>query len=191
MRWPGTSAREHARKMRIVTLWLWYRDVLRAAWGLGNSARRSGACLMRDAHRAGQTSRGVERDEDANCRGSGERGGGDGAAISAAAGDLSLSNKWRVECSEGANSDGTILFRVTPRAARRPRSPCRSRTGAARTVWRVTSAMRSATRSTEAVPQRDRRRRGRAAEEEGRAPNFELKLVSSTVKSVRFDIEKE
>ena len=27
---------------------------------------------------------------------------------------LSLSNKWRLEVSEGANNDGTLLFRFTP-----------------------------------------------------------------------------
>ncbi len=36
-------------------------------------------------------------------------------AAPAFAEDLKLSNKWRVEVSEGAKSDGTILFRVTPK----------------------------------------------------------------------------
>ena len=34
---------------------------------------------------------------------------------------LSYSNKWRIEVSEGANSDGEIIFHVTP-ASSRPRS---------------------------------------------------------------------
>ncbi len=29
--------------------------------------------------------------------------------------DLSFSNKWRIEVSEGANSDGEIIFQVTPK----------------------------------------------------------------------------
>ena len=31
-----------------------------------------------------------------------------------AAGDLRYSNKWRIEVSEGANSDGVFVFHVTP-----------------------------------------------------------------------------
>jgi hypothetical protein len=34
--------------------------------------------------------------------------------VSADEADARTSNKWRVEFSEGANSDGVIMFRVTP-----------------------------------------------------------------------------
>ena len=37
------------------------------------------------------------------------------AATPASAEELKLSNKWRVNVSESAKSDGTILFRVTPK----------------------------------------------------------------------------
>ena len=37
------------------------------------------------------------------------------ASQAAPAHELRLSNKWRIEVSDGANNDGTILFRVTPK----------------------------------------------------------------------------
>jgi len=35
--------------------------------------------------------------------------------LSAVAGDLHYSNKWRIQIKEGANNDGTIQIRVTPK----------------------------------------------------------------------------
>lgn len=116
-------------------------------------------------------------------------------AMSAAAGEekkLDLSNKWRVECSEGANSDGVILFRVTPKDGTPtevavPIEDGRSENGVARDIrdaFRKTldpKQYHSETDDGEDVLLK--KRRG--------APNFELKLLSSTVKSVRFDVEKE
>ena len=105
---------------------------------------------------------------------------------------LDLSNKWRVECSEGANSDGVILFRVTPKDGTPtevavPIRDGRSENGVARDIrdaFRNTldpKKFHSETDDGEDVLLK--KRRG--------APKFELKLVSSTVKSVRFDVEKE
>ncbi len=37
------------------------------------------------------------------------------SAAAPAAGELSYSNKWRLEVSEGANNDGVMRFRVTPK----------------------------------------------------------------------------
>ena len=36
-------------------------------------------------------------------------------SLGASAGDLHYSNKWRIQISEGANNDGTIQIRVTPK----------------------------------------------------------------------------
>lgn len=117
------------------------------------------------------------------------------AAVPASAGaekKLDLSNKWRVECSEGANSDGTILFRVTPKDGTPTEVAVaikdgRSENGVARDIrdaFRNTldpKKFHSETDDGEDV----------LLKKKGGAPNFELKLVSSTVKSVRFDVEKE
>ena len=37
------------------------------------------------------------------------------AQVPAAATDLKYSNKWRIEIKEGANNDGVLRFRVTPK----------------------------------------------------------------------------
>jgi hypothetical protein len=37
------------------------------------------------------------------------------AQVPAATGDLKYSNKWRIEVKEGANNDGVLRFRVTPK----------------------------------------------------------------------------
>ena len=117
------------------------------------------------------------------------------AAMPASAGDekkLDLSNKWRVECSEGANSDGTILFRVTPKGGTPtevavPITNGRSENGVARDIrdaFRNTldpKKFHSETDDGEDV----------LLKKKGGAPHFELKLVSSTVKGVRLDIETE
>ena len=80
------------------------------------------------------------------------------------------SNKWRIEFSEGANSDGVIVFRVTPIGGQ------------------PTNINASITDGT---------RENRVASEDvlvkrrGDTPNFSLELVSNSVKSVRIDIERE
>ena len=110
---------------------------------------------------------------------------------SAMADELNLSNKWRVEVSEGANSDGTILFRVTPKDGQPIDVPVAIKDG--RRENGVAKDIRDAFRATldpktfhsETDDGEDvllKKRKG---------PNFELKLVESSVKSVRIDIEKE
>lgn len=105
---------------------------------------------------------------------------------------LHLSNKWRVECSEGANSDGTILFRVTPKGGTPtevavPITNGRSENGVARDI-------RDALRNT-LDPKKFHSETDDGEDvllkKKGGAPHFELKLVSSTVKGVRLGIETE
>ena len=117
------------------------------------------------------------------------------AAMPASAGDekkLDLSNKWRVECSEGANSDGTILFRVTPKGGTPtevavPITNGRSENGVARDIrdaFRNTldpKKFHSETDDGEDV----------LLEEKGRCSELRAEARPSTVKSVRFDVEKE
>lgn len=105
--------------------------------------------------------------------------------------DLKLSNKWRVEVSEGAKSDGTILFRVTPKDGQPVDVPVAIKDGTRENT--VAKHIRDAFRSTldkeafhsETDDGEDvllKKRKG---------PNFELKLVESTVKATRIQVEKE
>ncbi len=107
------------------------------------------------------------------------------------AGDLKLSNKWRVEVSEGANNDGTILFRVTPKGGTSVDVPVaikkgRGENGVAddiRDAFKATldkDTYHSETDDGEDVLLKKRK-----------GPDFELKLVESDVKGTRIHVEKE
>jgi hypothetical protein len=107
------------------------------------------------------------------------------------AGDLKLSNKWRVEVSEGANNDGTILFRVTPKDGAPVDVPVAIRKGRGENA--VAKDIRDAFKATldkdtyhsETDDGEDvllKKRKG---------PDFELKFVESDVKGTRIRVEKE
>jgi hypothetical protein len=113
------------------------------------------------------------------------------AAAPAFADDLKLSNKWRVEVSEGAKSDGTILFRVTPKDGTAVDVPVAIKDGTSEN--HVARTIRDAFRATldkdEFHSETDdgedvllKKRKG---------PNFELKFVESDVKAVRIRVKKE
>jgi hypothetical protein len=104
---------------------------------------------------------------------------------------LKLSNKWRIEIAEGSNNDGTLLFRVTPDKGTPtdvliPISKGRSENGVARDVKDALKAkLDPKTYHIEIDDGEDvlvKRRKG---------PNFEVKLVESTLKGTRIDVEKE
>ncbi len=112
-------------------------------------------------------------------------------AAPALADDLKLSNKWRVQVSEGAKSDGTILFRVTAKDGQPVDVPVAIKDGTSEN--NVARTIRDAFRATldkgEFHSETDdgedvllKKRKG---------PNFELQLVESTVKATRISIEKE
>jgi hypothetical protein len=107
------------------------------------------------------------------------------------AGDLKLSNKWRVEVSEAANNDGTILFRVTPKDGAPVDVPVAIRKGRGENA--VAKDIRDAFKATldkdtyhsETDDGEDvllKKRKG---------PDFELKFVESDVKGTRIRVEKE
>jgi len=112
-------------------------------------------------------------------------------ADSAPAARLNLSNKWRLEVSEGANNDGTLLFRVTPDQGM-PQDVLvtlkkgRGENGVARDIRDTFKAQldgkiyKVETDDGEDVLVKKRK-----------GPNFEVKLIESTVKGTRVNIEKE
>jgi len=112
-------------------------------------------------------------------------------ADSAPAARLNLSNKWRLEVSEGANNDGTLLFRVTPDQGM-PQDVLvtlkkgRGENGVARDIRDTFKAqLDGKVYKVETDDGEDvlvKKRKG---------PNFEVKLIESTVKGTRVNIEKE
>jgi hypothetical protein len=113
------------------------------------------------------------------------------AAVAAPEAKLNLSNKWRLEVSEGANNDGTILFRITPDKGT-PQDVVvtlkkgRGEDGCARDIRDTFKAqLDKKTYHIEIDDGEDvlvKKRKG---------PNFEIKLVESTVKGTRVNVEKE
>jgi hypothetical protein len=105
--------------------------------------------------------------------------------------ELKLSNKWRIEVSEGSHNDGTMLFRVTPKGG---------------TPTDVSVAIKNGRGENEVA--RDIRDGFRATLGEKAfhveiddgedvlvkkksGPDFEVKLVEATVEGTRINVEKE
>jgi hypothetical protein len=114
------------------------------------------------------------------------------AATTRGTDDLRYSNKWRIEVSEGANSDGEFVFHVTPR-------------GGATQVITVTvddgeSEDRVARTIKKAFEKQLDTRRYDIEMDDGEdvlvnkdltEPQFALEVISSTVQSVRLRLQKE
>ena len=114
------------------------------------------------------------------------------AAAAEADPELDYSNAWRIEVSEGANSDGEILFRVTPKG------------GAAQDVKVVIDDGTSEDHVARVIKntfedQLDTSKYDIEMDDEEDVlvkkdltePRFALVVVSSTVKSVRLRLQKE
>ena len=114
------------------------------------------------------------------------------ASGTAAADDQpSYSNKWRVEVSESAKSDGTMLFRVTPKEGTPVEVTVAIKDG--RGENNIAKDIRDAFKAaldpksfhTETDDGED------VLLKKKKGPDFALVLVESTVEAVRLNIEKE
>ena len=112
-------------------------------------------------------------------------------AQAAPAAPLKLSNKWRIEVREGANNTGTLLFRVTPDKGTATDivvniKKGRSENGVAADVKNaLKKALDAKVYHVETDDGEDvliKKRKG---------PDYEVKLVESTLKGTRIDVEKE
>ncbi len=103
----------------------------------------------------------------------------------------SYSNKWRIEVSEGANSDGTILFRVTPKdgTATDVAVAIKKGRGENNVADDIRDAMKSTLNPKEFHAEVDDGEDVLVKKRAG--PDFALVLVESSVKGVRIHIEKE
>jgi hypothetical protein len=115
-------------------------------------------------------------------------GAGSAAGI---AGDLSLSNKWRIEVSEGANSDGVIHFRVTPDGGQPTdvEIPIKDGRGENNIASDIAKSFKATLDKDTFHAETDDGEDVLVKKRKG--PDFELKLVESTVKGTRINIEKE
>jgi len=112
-------------------------------------------------------------------------------ATAAPAAPLKLSNKWRIEVSEGANNTGTLMFRITPDKGTATDvivniEKGRSENGVATDIKNTfKKALDPKVYHVETDDGEDvlvKKRKG---------PNFEVKFVESTLKGTRINIDKE
>ena len=102
------------------------------------------------------------------------------------------SNKWRIEFSEGANSDGVIMFRITPTGGEAIDVSASITDGTRENS--VASKVRDAFKAQ--LPDGAYHVEKDDGEDvlvkrRGDTPSFSLELVSNSVKSVRIHIERE
>jgi len=102
------------------------------------------------------------------------------------------SNKWRIEMSEGAKPDAGIIFYMTPEGSEPFEIPVPINTGTSenKVARKIQGAFQKALSGDEYNVEVDD---GEDVPVKKRAKgvNFELALVSSTVKAVRFKLDRE
>lgn len=106
--------------------------------------------------------------------------------------DTSLSNKWRIEVSEGAKSTGTMVFRITPKGqpALEVRVDVEDGTRENKVAVRIRDAFREQLPKDAFHMERDDGE-DVLVKRKLKTPRFALSLVSSNVKAVRIRIDKE
>ena len=112
--------------------------------------------------------------------------------LPAAAAELEPSNKWRIEVSEGANSDGTISFQVTPVGGEpiQVSAPVKNGRGENGVARDIRDAFRATLDEKQFSAETDDGEDVLVKKRHG-APDFGLEFTGSTAKSVRIDVEKE
>lgn len=110
---------------------------------------------------------------------------------SAGANAMPVENKWRLQFSGNAESDGVLVLSITPRGgeARVIEIPVARRTGENAVARRVRDVLREAVGDDYKVERDDgedvlvKRRRGRAV--------FNVTVVSNSIKGVRLNLDQE
>ena len=113
-------------------------------------------------------------------------------AVAQDAAKLDLSNKWRIQISEGAKSDGELRFLISPKDG----TPLevaveikdgRWENGIAKDIRdRLRQALDAKAFHVEVDDGEDV-----LVQKRGKAPRFEVRLLESTVKATRIGIDKE
>jgi|SRR5210317_2225110 len=106
--------------------------------------------------------------------------------------NTSLSNKWRIQVSEGAKSTGYLVFRITPDG----QAPTDVTVGIVEGARenKIASVIRDAFRAqlpADAYKIEKDDGEDVLVKRRGDTPRFALALISSTVKSVRIRLDKE
>ena len=103
-----------------------------------------------------------------------------------------LSNKWRINCSEGSHNDGTVVFRVTPKdgTAQDVTVNIKKGRGENGIATDISNTLKAALdKKTFHVETDDGE--DVLVKKRGSGTDFELALVSSTLEGPRFNVRKE
>ena len=114
------------------------------------------------------------------------------ATVTKPARDLSYSNSWRIEVSEGANSDGEIIFNLTPKGSTTQVVTVKIDNGTsedhvARVIKRAFEKQLDTSKYDIEIDDGE----DVLVKKDLTEPVFALEVVSSTVKSVRLRLQKE
>lgn len=107
--------------------------------------------------------------------------------------DARPSNKWRIECSSDADSDGVVTLLLSPKDAEaiEVSIPITKDTG----ENAVARAIRNALKADERVAKRYKVEvddgEDVLVKKRGGEPDFDLKVVSNTVKGIRINLDRE
>ncbi len=113
-------------------------------------------------------------------------------AVAQPAKKLSVSNKWRMECSGNAESDGTVVVKLSqqdadPITVEIPVTKGTSENGVAKTIVKVLKA--NLDKKAFHVERDDGE--DVLVKKKGKTKNFGLEVVSNDLKNVRIKVEKE
>lgn len=105
---------------------------------------------------------------------------------------FAASNKWRIQCSEGAKSSGEIVFRFTPKGGTAfdvtvPIPDGTSENHVARIIRDTMRQKLDAARFQVEVDDGE----DVLVKKKGSEPNFDLKVATNTVKAVRIGLDRE
>jgi len=114
------------------------------------------------------------------------------ALLAASLPSLALdSNKWRLQCSGGANADGVITLRITPKggAPTEVAVAIKDRAGENAVARAIRDALKAQVGDRYAAEIDDGE--DVLVKKRGRQPDFEIAVVSNTVKGVRVNSDRE
>ena len=111
----------------------------------------------------------------------------------AASVDAQPSNKWRIQCSSDADSDGVVTLLLSPKGAEAIEVAIAIKKDTGENA--VARAIRNALKADARVAKRYKVEvddgEDVLVKKRGGEPNFDLKVVSNTVKGVRFNLDRE
>ena len=111
----------------------------------------------------------------------------------AASADARPSNKWRIQCSSDADSDGVVTLLLSPKDAEAIEVAIAIKKDTGENA--VARAIRNALKADARVAKRYKVEvddgEDVLVKKRGGEPNFDLKVVSNTVKGVRISLDRE